>query len=209
MMKNLRIVLLALLLMAMLVMAWWFVLHPNNEKNQAMQAEIADKQAKLQELNQARGMAGDLQQEITSYESAIAWFQDKLPKEKEMDRVLREIWTMARKNDLAPKSVKPLARPAGGKSSTQATLPEFCEEQPIILELEGDFIGFYKFLQDVENQPRIMRVTQMELARDEKKSPGNVKAKLAMSIYFEKAKAPTPPPSATPAKATSTKAKGA
>jgi len=199
-MKNLRIVLLAFLLVAVLFMAWWFVLTPNNEKKRAMETEITDKQTKLRELNQAQGMVGNLESEIRSYENAIVWFQGKLPKEREIDRVLKEIWVLARQNDLAPKSVKPLERPA---RNAQAPLPEFCAEQPILLELEGDFLGLYKFMQAVETQPRIMRISMLELSRDTKQLPGQLKATLAMSIYFEKAVAPPMP--AAPAKTTKTR----
>ena len=31
-------------------------------------------------------------------------------------------------------------------------------EQPILMNLEGDFRGFYTFLQALERQPRIMRI---------------------------------------------------
>jgi len=187
-MKNLRIVLLAFLLVAVLVMAWWFVLKPNNEKNLAMQAEIQDKQSKLRELKLAQGMVGNLESEIRSYENANDWFQSKLPKEREIDRVLKEVWVLARQNDLAPKSVRPVDRGGGRFAAAQAVaLPDFCVDQPIVLELEGDFLGLYKFMQAVENQSRIVRITQLDLSRDDKKSPGMLKAALTMSIYFEKA----------------------
>jgi Tfp pilus assembly protein PilO len=190
-MKNLRIVLLAALFMAVLVMAWWFVLSPNDEADRIAQAEIADKQAKLRELNLAKGMVGSLESEIRSYENANDWFQSKLPKEREIDRVLKEIWVLARQNDLAPKSVRPAERNRGATIQT-VTLPDFCIDQPIALELEGDFMGLYKFLQAVETQPRIVRVTQLEVTRDNNKLPGQLRAALTMSIYFEKASETAP-----------------
>jgi len=202
-MKNLRIILLAVLLVAVVGMAYWFVLKPNDEKNLAMQAEIADKQAKLRELNQAQGMVGDLETEIQSYDEADAYFKSKLPAEKEMQNVLKGIWVLARQNNLAPKNVKALDRPLKGAAASKASV-EF-SEQPILLELEGEFHGMYNFLQGIENLPRIVKINQMEMARDDSKKFGQLNAKLQMTIFFEKVKPPTPvaaaaAPKARPAK---------
>jgi len=213
-MKNLRIVLLAFLLTAVLVMAWWFVLKPNSERNASMMLEIADKREKLKELNLAQGMVGDLQREILSYEAAIEYFQTKLPGEKDWETVVEEIWVAARTNALAPKTLKAQKAPKAPKVTQPkgkgAAPPEreFASEQPIVLELEGEYLGFYQFVQAVENQPRIMKITQMELARvDEKKWSGPIRAKLTMSIYFDGNKTAAPAP-ATPAPKAAPKPKG-
>ena len=58
-------------------------------------------------------------------------------------------------------------------------------EQPIKMEFEGDYLGFYAFLLALENQPRIMRVRQITLDQLEVKK-GTIKARMDMSIFFEK-----------------------
>ena len=46
------------------------------------------------------------------------------------------------------------------------------------MKLEGDFMGFYRFLQALERQPRIMRIHKMELEKMTGKdvSEGQIKA---------------------------------
>jgi hypothetical protein len=58
-------------------------------------------------------------------------------------------------------------------------------EQPILMSLEGDFKGFYTFLQALERQPRIMRIGQMVIERFGDPAKGRIKAKFKMSVFFE------------------------
>ena len=51
-----------------------------------------------------------LQEEIGEYNKAIDFFQSKLPPEKEMDKVLREVWQLAQANDLVTKGIRTLKR---------------------------------------------------------------------------------------------------
>ena len=98
-----------------------------------------------------------------------------------MDKVLEEIWKLAERNDLRTKSIRTLDRgqtlyvPAGSPHS----------EQPIGVELYGDFRGFYAFLQALENQPRIMRVRAMKLAKPKDGPGGHVRAAFEMYVFFE------------------------
>jgi len=52
------------------------------------------------------------------------------------------------------------------------------------MSLAGDFNGFYVFLQQLENMPRITRVTHMNLTKMIEKD-GSMQAKLTLSIFFE------------------------
>ena len=55
------------------------------------------------------------------------------------------------------------------------------------MTLEGDFLGFYAFLQALENQPRIMRIHEMELEMLDKHGvpTGRVQASFTVTIFFE------------------------
>jgi hypothetical protein len=52
------------------------------------------------------------------------------------------------------------------------------------MSLAGDFNGFYVFLQQLENMPRITRVTHMNLTKMAERD-GAMQAKLTLSIFFE------------------------
>ena len=95
---GIREIVFVVLLTAIPVAAWAFVFRPNNVCKAEMAAEIASRQAKLQALNKATATIGDLKSEIAALEKAINFFRSKLPSEKEMDKVLREVWLLAEAN---------------------------------------------------------------------------------------------------------------
>lgn len=180
---GLREILFTALLAAIPVGAWWFVLRPTNRENERLAAEIEQKRRKLHELSKVMVKIGDLQKEIDDYQDAIVFFQARLPSEKEMDKVLQEIWRLAENSRLKTKSIRTL-RKTGRNAIVVGTGPS---EQPIAVQIEGDFTGLYAFLQALENLPRIMRVTRMDLRKLDKDAPeGSVEVSFEMSVFFEK-----------------------
>ena len=157
---GLREIVFVVLLMGIPVGAWWFVYRPSGASVVQMRKQIEAKQAKLRELNQATATIGDLRKQITSLEEAVAYFQSKLPSEKKIDSVLREIWLLAEGNDLVTKNIKTLERNNSGGSALAGAEHA---EQPIALQFEGEFLGYYAFLLALENQPRITRIHSMTL----------------------------------------------
>lgn len=176
---GVREIVFTLLLMAIPLGAWQFIFKPRNQADQDARAEIEAKQQRLRSVNYATANIGDLQKEIASLQSAIQYFQSKLPNEKEIDKVLQEVWQMAESSQLVTKSIRTLQRTGG--------LPEASgpNEQPISMQIEGDYMGLYAFMQALENQPRIMRIRSMTLRKPEKGAPGAVQATFVMSIFFE------------------------
>jgi Tfp pilus assembly protein PilO len=180
---GVREIVFTVLLLLIPVGAWRFVLRPSSQRNSEMLAQIALKQGKLRELNQATGTIGDLKGEIASLEKAVGYFQSKLPGEKEIDKVLNEVSLLAEANHLTTKKIGTLGRTS---EKSLLSLSASQSEQPIEMHLEGDFTGFYVFLQALENQPRIMRITQMMLKKLDTGPEGAMKAEMSMSIFFEK-----------------------
>jgi len=171
------------LLLAVPIGAWWFVFKPQNAQNALVRQEIEAKQDKLKALNRAVSTIGNLRKEIDSLNAAVAFFQSKLPSEKEIDKVLQEVWLLAERNELKTKSIRTLKR----SRSSAGTPAGPHAEQPIAMELEGDFMGFYTFLQALENQPRIMRIHELTIENDLRRGKGHVKASFTMSVFFEPA----------------------
>jgi Tfp pilus assembly protein PilO len=179
--SSLREAILGALLTTLPVGAWWFVYRPANICNAKIMTQIEAKQQKLRALNRITATIGDLQKEIASRKEAIEYFQKKLPNEKEMDRVLQEIWRLAETSKLKTKSIRTLTKLGTASLGT----PSGPQEQPIAVQLEGPFTGFYTFLQSLENQPRIMRINKLSLITNEKDNNGQVEAAFEMSVFFE------------------------
>lgn len=172
------------LLMAIPVGAWWFVFRPADARNNEMTEEIEARQEKLQALNRATATIGNLKTEIKSLDEGIAFFRSKLPSEKEIDKVLREVWKLAEANKLTTKSIRTLRSSGKVVKLTDSEGPY--AEQPIFIQLEGSFTGFYGFLLALEAQPRIMRLQQMEIEKNIKAEEGKIRALCTVSVFFER-----------------------
>jgi len=146
----------------------------DNVKRAALKAETDSWRSRLASLNQCTAGIEDLNHKISDLQKAISFFESKLPQEKEVDKVLKEVWQIAEANALQTKSIKTLKTERAASYS----------EQPIQMSLAGDFNGFYAFLLQLEKLPRITRVTQMSMQKINDRD-GEMQAQLTLSIFFE------------------------
>jgi Tfp pilus assembly protein PilO len=179
---GLREVVIAAMLLGVPVGAWYLVFRPANEHRGELRKQIEAKQQELQELKALTASVGNLKEEIASMEKTIALFRSKLPAAKEIDKVLQETSRLAEQNRLVTKSIRTGTVPQTG-SSLYVTGSHSI--QPIIIQLEGKFDGFYRFLQDLERQPRIMRIGLMSLKKAKDADEGTIQASFQMSVFFE------------------------
>lgn len=178
---GLREAVFILLLMAIPTGTWWLVFRPRNARNVEITQQIGAKQIKLSGLNRTIGEIGSLQTEIASLEKGISDLQAKLPSEKEIGKVLEEVWKLAEANHLTSKGFNKLDK--GDPTFTAPNSPH--AEEIVLMKLEGDYRGFYSFLLAMENQPRIMRIRKMTLARPDATAEGFVAATIEMTIFYE------------------------
>ena len=168
-----REVVFVVVLLGLPVAAYFFVFEPVNGQIDQVRRENAIKQAKLEKLEVARHIK-DLGDEIAKLDEAIAMFEAKLPAEKEVEVILREVWQLASERGLRPRSIrtgKPVRSP-------------MYNELPIKMEILGDFDGFYAFLLDLERLDRITRIPDIKLEKLPD-TEGHMKAAFTLSIFFE------------------------
>ena len=161
-------------MLALLGSSYYFVFTKANLKKQGLLGEIRGKQTALSNLQAATAGIEDLNRKIEELQQAITFFESKLPQEKEVDKILKEVWQMAEANSLQTKTIKTLRTERGPNYS----------EQPIELSLQGDFNGYYSFLLQLEKLQRITRVTQMNLQKISDRD-GEMNASMTLSIFFE------------------------
>ena len=171
---GLREVIFVVVMLALLGSTYWFVFSKANQKKQSLLSDIRTKQAALSNFQQATAGIEDLNNKIDELQKAITFFESKLPQEKEVDKILKEVWQMAEANSLQTKTIKTMRSERGPSYS----------EQPIEIMLLGDFNGFYSFLLQLEKLPRITRVTNMALSKITDVE-GVMSAKVTLSIFFE------------------------
>lgn len=179
-----REIIFLLLLAVTPVAAYFYVFEPRNEQIAAARAEIARKQDKLRKLEAATMDIADLGAEIDKLTQAVAMFEQKLPAEREVEVVLREVWQLASKHELTPRSVRTDKPVAAAQYS----------ELPIRMTIVGNFDGFYAFLLELENLPRITRMPKMELKKlADDDHEGRMQADVVLTVFFESGKGSTSP----------------
>jgi type IV pilus assembly protein PilO len=169
-------------LLAVPVASWWYVFKPRNRDIEQARAEIEIKQARLNELRQVTDKIDDIGLAIERGREAIELIEAKLPTEQDVEGILGQVWQVAERNHLTVKSIK------SEKPIPAATYLEL----PLKMSMQGKFDGFYQFLLELEQLPRITRIHQMKMMRaDDLSSPaavesdGSMKVDFAVSIYFE------------------------
>jgi type IV pilus assembly protein PilO len=171
---GIREIIFFVVMLALLAGAYTLVFKRANEKRAAIRADIQQKTQALANLNHATAGIEDLNHKIEELQQAITFFQSKLPQEKEIDTILKEVWQMAEANALTTKTIRTLNNQRYASYS----------EQPIQLSLSGDFNGYYSFLLQLEKLPRITRVMQMNLQKINDHQ-GEMQAQMTLSIFFE------------------------
>ena len=161
-------------MVGLLAVVYFGILKKKAADRERFVADTAMKQKELVYLKTATAGIDDLTRKIGDLQKAIDFFESKLPQEKEVDKILKEVWQMAEANNLTTRTIKTL------KSERAANY----SEQPIQMSLHGDFKGFYSFLLQLEKLPRITRVTQMSLTKISEQD-GQMQAKMTLSIFFE------------------------
>jgi type IV pilus assembly protein PilO len=173
---GLREAIFILLLLAMPTAAYFFVFQPRNEQIASAREEVRRKQDKLALLEQETANMSDLGKEIDKLTAAIEAFEQKLPAQREVDGVLKEVWKLTAANKLTPKSVRT------DKIDKKAHYAEL----PIKMQIIGDFDGFYNFLMELEKLPRITRMPKMKLKKHkQEEQDGTMTADVVLSIFFE------------------------
>ena len=155
--------------------AFVWVFRPANQYIAEQQASLEGKAVKLDQLRRASQEIEDMDAEVQKISQAVAFFEDKLPKEHEVHTVLAQVARIAEKNRLQTKLFK-----------TEKTKP-FAEytEQPIKMRVCGAFDDYYRFLLEFERMARITKITDMKLTANTSES-GLINADFSLSIFVDK-----------------------
>ena len=156
------------------VAAYLLVFRPRNIQIEEARVEIKQKQEKLQRLQAATKNIADLGQEIQKLSETIELFEQKLPAQREVEVILKQVWELAAEHDLTPKSIR----------TDKPVNASHYAELPIMMTIKGNFDGFYSFLLDLEKMSRITRMPQLKIEKI-KQEEGQMEAKVVLSIYFD------------------------
>ncbi len=166
-------------LLAVPAVSMLYVFKPRNDDISQALTEIELKQTRLSKLAAMTERIDDLSIAIEEGREAIRAIEEKLPGQQGVEIILQQVWEVAAANSLLVKSFK---------SDKPIPAADY-REQPLAIEMEGTFDGFYRFLLELENLPRITRIHNLKLERVDtqlaRDTHTEMKAGFTLSIYYE------------------------
>ena len=172
--SDLRKVVFFILLLCVALLAYQHMIKPANRHLAEHKVRVQTKLAKLAEFKKATAAVEGLSKQLEQLQEAIEFFESKLPPTNEIDKVLRDVTVIVQKQGLRSKRVLRLKQ----KDNSGYI------EQPLKIELVGNFNSFYSFLLELEKLPRIMKIRELELKK-QTKHEGQIAADFIVSIFFQ------------------------
>jgi len=172
--SGLRKIVFFVLLLGVPFLAYQYMIKPANKLLAEQNARVQTKIAKLAEIEKATATAENLTKQLEELQDAIGFFESKLPPKSEIHKVLEQVTVIAQKQGLKPKTIRTLK-----KKNNSGYI-----EQPLKMELEGNFNAFYSFLLELEKLPRIMKIRELKLEKI-RELEGQIKTDFTVSIFFQ------------------------
>jgi len=163
------------LLLGVSAAGYQYMVKPANQKLAEARQHVDAKRAKLAEFEEATIKAEDLNKQLGQLEEAVRFFESKLPPTSEVHKVLEQVTVIVQKQGLEPKTIRTLARKEDNSGYV---------EQPLKMEVVGNFNAFYSFLLEIEKLPRIMKIRELKLEKN-KNGDGEIAADFIVSIFFQ------------------------
>lgn len=173
--SSLRYIIFFVLIIGMAYVSWTYMIKPANEHLSQERDKMASMRSKLKELEQATAAAEDLTAQLQEIEEAIKAFESKLPPSSEIHTVLENVTLIAQRHGLTPKSIR-----TQKNRDNRGYI-----EQPLEMELHGNFNSYYAFLLELEKLDRITKIRELSLKKSDRE--GQTAAKFVMSIFFQSA----------------------
>ena len=172
--SNFRKIVFFILLVGLAVVGYRFMIKPANKNLADAQAKVDAKMEQLIKFEEATAAAEDLNKQLEKLQEAIEFFESKLPPTSQIHEVLEQVTVIAQKQGLKAKTIRTLST----KDNSGYV------EQPLKMELEGNFSSFYSFLLELEKLPRIMKLRELELKK-KNSFEGEISANFIVSIFFQ------------------------
>lgn len=161
-------------LLALPLASYWLVFRPQNTEIAQARNEIEQKREMLDKLKQTTAQNANLEKANEEIKSSITAIEARLPSNKEVDAVVRQVSNLAVQSGLDSPAIE----------SDKPVEAALYMEQPLKMKITGNFNGFYDFLVKLEQLPRITRIPDLHLKRSND-NDGFMNAEFVLSIYFQ------------------------
>lgn len=174
MVSNFRKIVFFVLLVGLSAAGYQYMIRPANARLAEAKTRVDTKIAQLTKFEEATAAAEDLNKQLEQLQEAIDFFESKLPPTSQISEVLHQVTVIAQKQGLQTKAIRTLVC----KDNNGYV------EQPLKMELVGNFSSFYCFLLELEKLPRIMKIRELTLDK-QKDNEGQISADFIISIFFQ------------------------
>ncbi len=172
--SGFRKIVFSVLLFGMAIAGYRYMIKPANKNLADAKGRLETKLSQLSKFGKAATAAEGLSKQLDELEEAIKFFENKLPPTSQIHVVLEQVTVIAQKQGLKSKTFRTLRQ----KNNSGYI------EQPLRMELVGNFSSFYSFLLELEKLPRIIKIRELKL--DKKTiADGQVSADFILSIFFQ------------------------
>ena len=172
--SGLRKLVFFVMLVGITYVAYQFMIKPANANLATQKKQLDAKLAKLEEFERATAKAENLNEQIEKLEEAVSFFESKLPPKSQIYNVLEQVTLIAQEKGLKPKTIRTMKE----KNNSGYI------EQPLKMELVGNFGSFYSFLLELEKLPRIMKIRDLNL-KGKTTNDSEISADFVLSIFFQ------------------------
>jgi type IV pilus assembly protein PilO len=172
--SGFRKIVFSALLFGMAIAGYQYMIKPANKNLADSKGRLETKLSQLSKFGKAATAAEGLAKQLDELEEAIKFFENKLPPTSQIHVVLEQVTVIAQKQGLKSKTFRTLRQ----KNNSGYI------EQPLRMELVGNFSSFYSFLLELEKLPRIIKIRELKL--DKKTiADGQISADFILSIFFQ------------------------
>lgn len=170
--------------LGILCAAWFLVLEPRGQAKGRMESQTQEKQRILHEIETSQPQAlRHLKEDVARLEAIVTDHKARLPKEEKVEIVFQELSDLAKAHDLRIHQIRTNDIKPGLSGMEHPNI----NEQGFLLELEGKFQGVQAFLEQLEKQPRIIRIDELRLQRMPETSEARVvQASLRLRVFCQK-----------------------
>jgi type IV pilus assembly protein PilO len=162
------------LLLGMVAGTYGIVTRPHAREREQLLAQIYSMDNQITAIGDSTDGIDGVANHINQQKQAVAFFQSRLPKEADIQKVIDEIVQTAAANSLQSGEVRILDR-----QQTDGVCA-----RPVHMQFTGNFNGFYSFLLQLEQMHRVMKITQLDMAGGGDQN-GQVRAELTLTIYCD------------------------
>ncbi|MHC4259521.1 MAG: type IV pilus inner membrane component PilO [Planctomycetota bacterium] len=172
--SGVRKIVFFVVLVGVAYLAYQYWIKPVNERLAEQKTRLHVKLGKIEDAEKTIPSAEEVARQLEKLEEAVQFFESRLPHTSEIDKVLHDVTVIVQNQGLRSKRVLRLQ-----KKDDSGYI-----EQPLKMELVGDFNSFYSFLLELEELPRIMKIRELELDK-QTEHEGQIAANFILSIFFQ------------------------